>query len=259
MLRATVAIATLLALLSSGVTSRAQPAAASLRELVRRLRSANGPERLDAARALARTKSRDALRPLLICAQVDGEESVRQACAAAVRAIDQRAFASKLASADPPPVRKPIYPLRPRARYATLLLLGLDLDATRAAESVGGSAAFGIRWGDVEAQLTLGFPAMSLALRARWLLIRYPRLTPYLSAGATVIYNEGDDRRREALALQAGAGVRFYFIPPIFVQIEALASWAAHAPLREAGVGSKVASRRFALPIMFQAGLELWP
>lgn len=242
---------------SASLTSAAETAGAEAP--LARLRSGDEGQRIEAARSLGAMRSRPALRQLLICAQVDPAEAVRKACAAAVLAIDSRSFASKLASADPPPVAEPRYPLRPRARYATLFLLGLTDDTLRAAETLGGSAAFAIRWHDVEAQLTLGFPAMSLGLRARWLMIRYPRLTPYLSLGGVIAYNEDEAQRREAISVLGGVGLRFYFIPPIFIQLELSAAWALHAPLHRPRADGEIEDRRFSLPIMLELGLELWP
>jgi len=253
----TASFSTCVVLLASVSPSPAQ--GRNVATLLEELKSADEGQRFNAARALAHAPSPLALRRLLVCAQVDPAAKVRKACAAAVLILAPRSFASKLGSADPSPVAEPRYPLRPRARYATLFCLGLSDNALEAPESLAGSAAFGIRWGDVEAQLTLGFPEMSLGLRVRWLVMPYPRLTPYLSLGGVVAYHEGDPLRGEAISLFGGVGLRYYIVPPIFMQLEFMVSWAAHAPIHQTRADGKVEAQRFALPVLFDVGLELWP
>ncbi len=216
--------------------------------------------RLAAVKALHRMRARVAVPALLVRAQIDHDARVRAAAATAVLKLRPRAFAGKLGSADPSPVQPPPPPpLRPRARYATLFTLGIAADALRVDESFGGTAGFALRWGDVEAQLALGYPAIRLGLQLRWLMIRYPRLSPYLVGGGVTVFNNDDDDRRTAVAVFGGVGLRWYIIPPIFLQLEVVASYTVHAPLRPPPPGTTLEARRFTLPLTFELGLELWP
>ena len=239
-------------------------AARGLRQTIPRLiallEDESVPVRLAAIKALRRLRARSAAMRLLLKAQIDPDARVREAAAEAVMKLDPQSFAAKLGTADPPPVAPPpLPPLRPRANYATLFTLGLAANARRIDESVSGTAGFALRWGPIEAQLELGFPSMSLGLRLRWLLIRYPRFTPYLTAGAAVAFNNGSDVQQQAVSVLGGAGLRYYLIPPIFVQAELWASYAVHAPLAVPRRGENFDVQRFSLPIMLSAGLELWP
>lgn len=239
-------------------------AARGLRETIPRLvtllEDGSVAVRLAAVKALRRLRARSAAMRLLLKAQIDPDARVREAAAEAVLKIDPHSFAAKLGTADPPPVAAPpLPPLRPRANYATIFTLGLAANALRIDESVAGAAGFGLRWGPIEAQLELGFPSMSLGLRLRWLLLRYPRFTPYLTGGAAVAFNNGSDVQEQAIAVLGGAGLRYYIIPPIFVQAEVWASYAVHAPLAVPRRGESFDVQRFSLPIMLSAGLELWP
>ncbi|MCK5798926.1 MAG: HEAT repeat domain-containing protein [Deltaproteobacteria bacterium] len=216
--------------------------------------------RLAAARALSRLRTQAAITRLLVRAQIDPDVRVREAASRAVREIAPKSFASKLGSADPPPVRLPPPPaLRPRAPYATHFTAGLALDVLRADESLAGRVGWALRWGDVETQLTMGFPAMSFALRARWLIIAYPRLTPYLVGGAEVAFNNADANALTAVSMLGGVGLRWYLIPPIFVQLEVVAAYALHAPRHRPKNGETSPRRRFAFPVTFEVGFELWP
>lgn len=216
--------------------------------------------RLAAVKALRRLRARSAAMRLLVKAQIDPDPRVREAAAEAVLKLDPQSFAAKLGTADPPPVAPPpLPPLRPRARYATLFTLGVAANARRIDESVSGTAGFALRWGPIETQLELGFPSMSLGLRARWLIISYPRFTPYLTAGGVVAFNNGSDVQQQAVAVLGGAGLRWYIIPPIFLQAEVWASYAVHAPTAVPRRGERFDVVRFSLPVLLSAGLELWP
>jgi hypothetical protein len=216
--------------------------------------------RLAAVEALRRMRAKAAVPALLVRAQVDHDAQVRGAAAQAVLRLRPRSFAGKLGSAEPSPVAPPpLPPLRPRARYATHFTLGTAANALRVDESFGGTAGAALRWGDIEAQLSLGYPAMSLGLRLRWLMLRYPRLSPYLVGGSVAVFNNGNDDQRTAVAVFGGVGLRWYLIPPIFVQLEVVASYVLHTALRPPPAGATREAKRFALPVTFEIGLELWP
>jgi hypothetical protein len=229
-------------------------------KLIEQLKDSDADARLAAVVSLMELGAKSAIRALLVQAQVDPDERVRRAAAQAVLVMNPKSFASKLGSAEPPPrAQLPEPPLRPRARYAALLSAGGAINALRADESFTGNAAFGLRFGDIEAQLQLGFPAMSLSTRLRWLMVRYPMFTPYLVFGAAASFNNGDELLRTSLAVLGGGGLRYYYIPQVYLQVEAHAAYVFHQPLKTPPKGVVLSRRRVAVPVMLELGVELWP
>jgi len=237
--------------------------AEKLSQLLSQLDNRDPEQRLLAVQGLARSEDPRAQRALMVSAQTDPDTRVRHAAAEAVRRINPLAYVGQLASAEPSPVKTAPSPrLRPRASRATLLALGLRADALRLDDSLGGNASAGLRVGWFEAELMLGFPAMTMAAQLRVLLTSYPRFTPLVLLGAAVSYNNGNDSPTGASAsMFGGLGARYYWIPPIYTQLLLLVSW---TPTEGPTVGDYPRSayaaedRAISLPLMLQTGLELW-
>jgi len=94
----------------------------------------------------------------------------------------------------------------------------------------------------------------------RLLLLSYPRLTPFVTAGVAVSFNNGmEGADRAAVSLTGGVGLRWYIIPPIFVQAELLVAWVAKQARPVIQGDDALDERAFAVPVLLSAGLELWP
>ena len=243
--------------------------------LVELLRDPDRRVRAAAAEALAVLQIRRATRPLKVLAQVDLEAVVREAAARAVLRLDPRGYASTLATADPPPVvPAPEEPEAPDAAAqasssrgrAVFFGAAMALDGMRADETLSGQVAAGLRWPHVEIQLSLNFPALALVGQVRVNLLASFWLVPYVSVGAAVIYNNGDETPNGgAGALVAGGGLRLgpfgrpdpaAFASRLYGYAEVQISWVFHQPTPPNNVGEL---ETLALPVVAGLGLELWP
>jgi len=254
-----------------------QAAAQGEREAAERLlellRDRDRRVRVAAADALAALQIQRATLPLKVLAQTDHEPVVRAAAARAVLRLDPKGYASTLATADlPPVVPEPKEPEEEALRSTTsrgravLLGAGLAVDGMRADETLSGQVAAGLRWPHVDIQLTLNFPALALVGQVRLNLLASFWLVPYISVGAAIIYNNGDETPSgDAGALLAGGGVRLgpfgrqdptAFASRLYGYAEVQISWVFHQPTPPNHVGEL---ETLALPVVAGLGLELWP
>jgi hypothetical protein len=215
--------------------------------------------RAAAARSLGLLRCEAAVRELMVLAQTDGSAEVRSAAARAVRQIDTRRYVAGLATSDPPPVRRapPTPPSTARPRRAVLLAGGGALNALRPGDALAGFVAGGLRWRPVEAQLSLGFPALSLLGQLRVDLLTRSWLIPYLTAGLAVAYNNGQ-AALPAITVVGGGGLRLGPWGPTrpYGYVEILAS---RVVFQSVPAAARVELRTFALPILAGFGLEFWP
>jgi hypothetical protein len=244
--------------------------ASRIDQLIRLLRDESSLVRAEAARALGSMRAVDASRELMVLAQTDEHAAVRDAAAVAVRQIDVQRFVKSLATADPPPVREepppPLSPAPARARGRGVFVVGaVALNALRANDALDGMAAGGLRWGYLEAQLGLGFPALVLVGQARVNLLPHPWLVPYLTLGFAISYNNNTERQ-PAVSLVAGGGLRLgpwarpdrapRAIERFFGFVEVLAS---RVLVQSPPAAARAEERTVSLPVVLGVGAEFWP
>lgn len=149
-------------------------------------------------------------------------------------------------------------------RRAVLLGLGLGLNGRRASDTLSGQAVAGLRFRRVELQLTLCFPSLALLGQVRLNLLPGHTfwLVPFLSAGATISYNNGTSHGAAA-SVVGGGGLRvgpFRSFEPslwnrLYASVEVLVSYVFSQPTPP----GRSEVEELAIPVLANVGVELWP
>ena len=221
--------------------------------------------RREAARALGLLRARQAARPLAVVAQTDLDPLVRHIASEALRRIDPRGYVAMISAANPLLPRDRAAagtPPSPRGRPAFLFALGLGVNARRPADTVAGELGLGLRWPWVETQLSLGFPDMTLFGQVRLNLPISPRVVPYVTGGAALVFNNRSKLLPgPSVAFALGAGLRARLPASFYLYLEALASYTVLEPTPAQDHASTpsftLSGTRLRIPLFLGLGYEL--